>query len=295
MANFLEFAGQRWKQSGYNELAFFLDHSRLRTGRVSFMTTISFVPPWVEEEDLWRAEYRSLQLCIHGGKKQPGSWRAFLGSPIEYVPAEEDEEGRAIGPPIYAPDISLTSLGPGGSSYFVHAKDFCEVKVTLEELPPEDSYELSLKVEGFQPSQRAIEARVQLNMYKWLQALGEALPSEEELEARLEEGRWLHYEDTVHFEQISCTVPLNIADPIRWAQNMARRELGVTEFGMCQVNGGDWQTGKFKPEDGVTEGGRLVLLSPATPSWKEHQRRNAECEKFIAELKKKKNGGKAGD
>ena len=52
----------------------------------------------------------------------------------QYVPAEEDEEGRAIGPPIYAPDISLTSLGPGGSSYFVHAKDFCEVKVTLEEL-----------------------------------------------------------------------------------------------------------------------------------------------------------------
>jgi len=159
-----------------------------------------------------------------------------------------DENGRPSGSTIYAPDVTLTSLGRGGESYFVHAKEFWKVGVTLGEPPPDGSFLLPITVEGFQPSQRASEANAKLLYYKWFQVLGEPLPSEEELEARLQEGRWLRYEGAVYFEEISCSVPVNTADPIGWAKAMAKRELGMTEFGRCHVLGADWKTESSSPE-----------------------------------------------
>ena len=293
MDSFLEFAGQRWKQRGQKELTFFLRHSRVIPGRVSFNVTICFVPPWLEDDDL-SSEHRSMQLHIHGAKLHPRSWRAFLGQRLEFVPPEEDENGRPIGSGIMAPDVTLVSCGKGVDSVFFHAKEFWDVGVTLGEPPPDDSFLLPITVEGFQPSQRAKAAQANLFLYHWLKALGEPLPSEEELKTRLEEGRWLRYEGTVYFEHISCSVPVNTADPIGWAKAMAKRELGMTEFGRCEVLGGHWENETFKPEDGVNESGRSVILSPLTASWKEHQRRHAEWEKFIEEQMKGKKGGTEG-
>ena len=48
----MDFAGQRWRQRGEKGLTFFLRHSRLIPGRVSFNVTITFVPPWLEEDDI---------------------------------------------------------------------------------------------------------------------------------------------------------------------------------------------------------------------------------------------------
>ena len=292
MDNFLDFAGQRWKQSGLRELRFFLYHAPSRPGWVSFDVTITFVPPWLEENDIL-SEHRTMIMNIHAAKRHPGSWRAFLGERLEFVPPEADEEGCRLAAGSAPPEVRLTSCGSGqgAGSVFFHANEFWDVGVTLGEPPPDDSFLLPITVEGFQPSQRAQAAQASLFLYPWLKATDDSLPSEEELEARLEEGRWLRYEGAVYFVNVHCSVPVNAADPVAWAQALAKRELGMTEFGNCEVLGTDWKTGKFKPEDGVSDSGRSVLLSPRTASWKEQQRRHAEREKFIAEQMKRKKGG----
>ena len=90
---------------------------------------------------------------------------------------------------------------------------------------------------------------------------GEEIPWDWEKLSWLEEGDSLEFSGRVRFEEVSCNAPINCAQPVEWAQRLARRDLKLDGFGTCRVNGSDFCTGKFQPGDGIGAEGRLVILS----------------------------------
>lgn len=82
----------------------------------------------------------------------------------------------------------------------------------------------------------------------------------------------LHYTGRVRFASVYCIVPINATDPIGWAKKLAQRQLKMTEFGWCRVNGGETD-GTFKPTAGVSERGRLVILTTPSAYFYDWQRR----------------------
>ena len=76
----------------------------------------------------------------------------------------------------------------------------------------------------------------------------------------INEGDQLSFEGRVEFREIFCSVPINSAQPVGWARQLARRELAVEQFGPCTLHDADHSTGKYKPKDGISETGRLVVL-----------------------------------
>jgi hypothetical protein len=55
-------------------------------------------------------------------------------------------------------------------------------------------------------------------------------------------------------------VPINSAQPVEWARKLARRELAVEQFGPATLTDLDHSAGNYKPNDGISETGRLVVL-----------------------------------
>jgi hypothetical protein len=70
----------------------------------------------------------------------------------------------------------------------------------------------------------------------------------------------LSFEGRVEFREIFCSVPINSAQPLEWAGQLARRELAVEQFGPCTLTDAGHPAGKYKPNDGISETGRLVVL-----------------------------------
>ena len=54
--------------------------------------------------------------------------------------------------------------------------------------------------------------------------------------------------------------PSTARNPLEWARQLARRELAVEQFGPCTLTDADHPAGKYKPKDGISETGRLVVL-----------------------------------
>ena len=70
----------------------------------------------------------------------------------------------------------------------------------------------------------------------------------------------MSFEGRVELREIFSNVPINSAQPLEWARQLARRELAVEQFGSCTLHDADHAAGKYKPKDGISETGRLVAL-----------------------------------
>ena len=267
MDRILDLSGQRWKQRRENNLEFFLYHAP-RTPFVSLDIEIMFVPAWMDDDD-YESEHRALYLEIDAQMPRTGNWRDIIGRRLEFQRALVNEKGEVVERAPSAPEMEVWSLGTGVNSFYTHGKDFWHTCVTFGEPKAENPFELPISVEAFHPSKGAREARMDLLHDEVAEFLGQPMPYKPERDARLKEGWWLRYTGSVEFIKVFCNVPVNAADPVGWAKKLTQRELGLTEFGNWHVNGADDWSETFKPEDGVTENGRLVLLNPLSPFWKE--------------------------
>jgi hypothetical protein len=54
----------------------------------------------------------------------------------------------------------------------------------------------------------------------------------------------LSFEGRVEFREIFCSAPINSAQPLEWARQLARRELAVEQFGPCTLT--TTAPGKYK-------------------------------------------------
>jgi hypothetical protein len=70
----------------------------------------------------------------------------------------------------------------------------------------------------------------------------------------------LSFEARVEFGEIFYSVPINSAQPLELARKLARRELAVELFGQSTLHDADHTAGKYKPKDGISETGRLVVF-----------------------------------
>ena len=265
----LDFCGQKWKPQKDGDLTLFLP--RKARGELYFDCNFSFVPPWLEDED-YDSEHRTLNVDVRGYIPPVDDWQALAGVELETREAIELPGGTMV-PGMEGPAIKIWSSGGTGSaaSIHTHARDGWETRLKLVDFA-ESIYVFDCEVEAFYPSQRAREASAELVFKEFI---GESDWQDWEKKKLLEEGWRFSYTGRLRLEHLSCTVPLNTPDPIGWAQAMARRELKMTRFGFSYVCGGELD-GRFKPEDGVTPQGRLVLLAPPSASyyqWLEHQKR----------------------
>jgi hypothetical protein len=55
-------------------------------------------------------------------------------------------------------------------------------------------------------------------------------------------------------------VPINSAQPVELARQLARRELAVEQLGPGAISDSKNSAGKYKPNDGISETGRLVVF-----------------------------------
>ncbi len=75
-----------------------------------------------------------------------------------------------------------------------------------------------------------------------------------------EQDRFIPAAHGGQFGWLRCGVPINSAQPLEWARQLARRELAVEQFGPCTPTDADHLAGKYNPKDGISETGRLVVL-----------------------------------
>ncbi len=266
----LHFGRQTWKPQSDGELTLFLP-SRPRYG-TAFHADFTFVPPWVDEED-FEAEYRRMYVSLNGNFPEGMHWDDLEGFTAE-VREVEPTSGPAVCTQTDEPEIQIWSSGQGAGSIHTHAQDGWRTRLSLEEFAEGEPHTFICTVEAFFPSARAREVMSEL----WFQQFfgGEDF-TDPEREKLLEEGWRFSYRGRLTLENLSCTVPVNAA-PVPFAQAMAARELGMKEFGFCRVNGGALD-GSYKPEDGVSESGRLVVLSPTSEFFKQWQKDETERKK----------------
>ena len=269
MRGVLECSGQKWVQRREKNLSFHLYHHPRRPNKLGLLLEFTFVPSTVPEDAEEGQFTNVLYLDVYGDMPRTGNWRDLIGRRLAHQKQLFSEEGGLVREGEEGPTIELWSLGPGKGESHDHGKDFWSVSAEFGQPLNADGFELPVSVEAFLPSDDAREARVEKMHADVAAFLGGPEQFDAEREERLKDGWWLRYEGTVEFNKIFCHVPVNAADPVSWAKGLAKRELNLTEFGCCRVNGSRTMDEKFKPEDGVMETGRLVILNPLSDYWKD--------------------------
>jgi len=106
------------------------------------------------------------------------------------------------------------------------------------------------------PSERASKLKMDLNLKEFFQ---QPAPADWELPEWINEvSDQMSFAGRVELKEILCNVPINAKQPLDWAQQLARRELAVEDFGPCSVHETDCP-GKFKLSD-IGHTGRVVVL-----------------------------------
>ncbi len=265
MDEFLDFCGQKWKPVRHGELSFSLWHAPIRREWLYFSIELEFVPPWLDDED-FESEHRSFHVDVHGCLPKLGDWRALAGFDLE----SRDElvlGDQKVLSELSGPEVSMWSHGLGGIRD--HARDAWDTSLKFGRWEG-DGYELTFDLEAFYPGAEAKQASSEMIRQEVAELFGED-PGQPIDESLLSKGWKFHYHGRVRFEKLTCVVPVNAADPIGWAKKLAERELKAKEFGWCRVNGGHMWDGTFKPEHGVSEAGRLVILDMPSDYFREWQ------------------------
>ena len=212
---------------------------------IYFQADWSFVPPEVEAATV-PADAPKLRLRLIGYVPGLRDWRdlenLFLGY---HEPVDGGEPSETRGPDMWI-------FQPGAESDPEYSKWETDLK-----FGERHGREFEFSLEALKRSERAAKYRVD-NAVK--EFFGQPLPPDWEIPEWVNEGDQLSFAGRVEFREIFCSVPINSAQPLEWARQRSRRELAVEQFGPCTLIDADHPPGNHKPNDGISESGRLVVL-----------------------------------
>jgi len=243
MSGYLQINSQKWKLWGSDGMKLFLPRER-REGCIYFQTDWSFVPPDVDPATV-PAEEPKLRLRLIGYVPGLRDWRdlenLFLGY-SEPIDAKELPDTRG-------PDMWI--FQPGATS----DPEFSKWETDLK-FGERHGHEFEFSLEALRRSERASKFRVDYAVKEFFK---EPLPADWELPDWIDEGDELSFEGRVELRKILCSAPINSAQPLTWAQQLARRELAVEQFGPGNVHDIN-SSGEYQTQDDISQTGRLVVL-----------------------------------
>ena len=244
MSGCLQINSQKWNLWGSDGLKLFLPRER-RSSSIYFEADWSFVPSGVEAATV-PAETPRLRLRLIGFVPGLRDWRDLENLFLGYG---EPMDGKEL-PDTRGPDMWI--FQPGATTDPEFSKWETDLKFGERHGP-----EFEFSLEALRRSERAAQFKVDRAVKEFFQ---QPLPPDWELPEWINEGDQLSFAGRVEFREILCSVPINSAQPLEWARQMARRELAVEQFGPCTLTDADHPAGKYKPNDGISESGRLVVL-----------------------------------
>jgi hypothetical protein len=244
MSGCLQINSQKWNLWGSDGMKLFLPRER-RDSSIYFQADWSFVPPGTEVATV-PADAPKLRLRLIGHVPGLRDWRdlenLFLG-------CHEPIDGQEL-PDTRGPDMWI--FQPGATSDPECARWDTDLK-----FGERHGHEFEFSLAALKPSERASKFKVDLHVKEFF---GQPLPPDWELPEWINEGDQLSFEGRVECREIFCSVPINCAQPLEWARQLARRELAVEQFGPCTLTDADHPAGKYNPNDGISDTGRLVVL-----------------------------------
>jgi hypothetical protein len=247
----LQLNSQPWKLRGSDGLKLLLPRQH-RDGSIYFEANWSFVPPDVDTATL-PADAPQLRLRLIGFVPGLRDWRdlenLFLGyhEPVDSKEPADNEDA----PDTRGPDMWLWLPGETKPMRFGH----WETDLKFGE---RRGHEFEFSLEAVIPSERASKFKLDCHLKEFFQ---QPLPPDwEQPEWINEVADELSFAGRFEFREILCSVPINSAQPLEWARQLARRELAVEQFGPCILSDANHPDANYKPEDGISETGRLVVL-----------------------------------
>jgi hypothetical protein len=285
MRTLLDFRGEKWRRDNRAPgLTLFVQHSpHPFCGDRLFHADLelAFVPAWLTSNDLEQGvSHRSLHIDVDFYMPRRGDWRTLAGQRFGGEAPDEDDEpieswklAGAESPDelfklvesrqrerIPGPQFEVWSCGDGGIQNHLNEETLRDRVLTFGPWSETDPYELSFTIEGLIITPAAAEARMALLHARLQELFGQSLPDLKELEHRAKEGQPFRYSSVIRFDKVFCFVPLNTAEPIPYAKKLLKRELQLTDFGNCRINGTD-RHGQIDPQYAVSERGLLVDVS----------------------------------
>jgi hypothetical protein len=245
MSECLQINSQKWNLWGSDGLKLLLPRQRLENS-IYFQADWSFVPPEVEVATV-PADAPKLRLRLIGFVPGLRDWRDLENLFLGY---HDRIDGKELPEDTRGPDMWIWQPGETKPLRFGH----WETDLKFGE---RHGHEFEFSLEALARSERASKFRMDCAMKEFFK---QPLPPEWELPEWINEGDQLNFEGRVVFGEIFCSVPINSAQPLEWARQLARRELAVEQFGPCTLHDADHSAGKYKSKDGISETGRLVVL-----------------------------------
>jgi len=244
MSECLQINSQKWKLCGSDGLKLFLPRQRLDSC-IYFQTDWSFVPPEVDAATV-PADAPKLRLRLIGFVPGLRDWRDLENLFLGY---HEPVDGKEL-PDTRGPDIWIWQPGETAPLRFGH----WETDLKFGE---RHGHEFDFTLEALARSERASKFKRDSAMKEFFK---QPATPDWELPEWINEGDQLSFEGRIEFREIFCSTPINSAQPLEWATQLARRELAVEQFGACTLHDADHSAGNYKPKDGISETGRLVVL-----------------------------------
>jgi len=244
MSGCLQINSQKWNLWGSDGLKLFLPRER-RDTCIYFQTDWSFVPAELASATV-PANAHKLRLRLIGFVPGLRDWRDLENLFLGY---HEPIDGKEL-PDTRGPDIWIWPPGETKPLRFGH----WETDLKFGE---RHGREFEFSLEAIIPSERASKFRKDCNLKEFFK---QPVPTDWELPEWINEvDDQLSFAGRVEFREILCSVPINSAQPLDWARQLARRELAVEPFGTGTLSDVS-HSGKYKPTDGISETGRLVVL-----------------------------------
>ena len=239
MSTSLQLNSQKWQLAGCDGLRLFLP--RLHSEQsIYYHTEWSFAPAEAN------AASPKLRLKIIGRVPGLRDWRALENLYLGYhdrLGEKEVEEARG-------PDMWLWL--PGETKPFRFGNWETNLKFGQRQ-----GNEFDFSLDALCRSERASQFMIQLHMKQFFQ---QPVPPDWEMPDWINEGDQLSFEGRFELREILCSTPLNTPKPLELAKQMARRELAVQQFGTCILTDSDHPHSHYKPQDGICDTGRLVVL-----------------------------------
>jgi hypothetical protein len=244
MSGQLQINSQKWNLCGSDGMKLFLPRQRLDSS-IYFQTDWSFVPSEVDAATA-PPDAPRLRLRLIGFVPGLRDWRDLENLFLGY---SEPIDGKEL-PDTRGPDIWIWPPG------ITDPLRFGQWETDLK-FGERHGLEFDFSLEGLARSERASKFRIQNGMKEFF---GQPLPPDWEQPEWVNEGDTLSFEGRVEFREIFCSVPINSAKPLEWARQLARHELAVEQPGPGTIIDADHSAGKHKPNDGISETGRLVVF-----------------------------------
>ena len=244
--NILQLNAQKWTLSGSDGLKLFLPRQHA-DGSIYFQTEWTFISPEMAATAV-PPEAPKLRLRLIGYVPGLRDWRDLENVYLGY---REPAEGKQF-PDTRGPDMWIWPPGETKPLRYGH----WETNLKFGE---RKGLEFEFSLDASILSERATKYRMECHMKEFFQ---QPLPADWERPEWADEVEdELSFGGRVEFQELFCSVPINSAQPIEWARKSALRELAIEQSGAATLADPDHVADNYKPNDGISETGRLVVLA----------------------------------